>query len=62
MHAWLVCVCAQSGTVNGSDAVEEDDLGNLSCFSPRLCISLSQLGEGGGESETTDPPQRLDKK
>lgn len=37
---------AQSGTVNGSDAVEGDDLGNLSCFSSRL-YSLSWVRVGG---------------
>ncbi len=39
-----VCVCAEWDTVNGSYAVEEDDLGNLSCFSSRVCrrSSLSQ--------------------
>lgn len=50
MHGWLceycvcVCVCAEWDTVNGSYAGEEDDLGNLSCFSSQVCrrSSLSQ--------------------
>lgn len=39
-----VCVCAEWDTVNGSYAGEEDDLGNLSCFSSQVCrrSSLSQ--------------------